>query len=266
MIVAPYILSKIQRQFFSSDSALGSQTPLQVAPKPLQSINMVTTSFRKIPFSMINRAMDIILRGNPGIRFPSIRINHRSMPHPSRNQGQQGLRLHVRNHLRPHLSSPAQDPKYRGLRRSSPPFYRFSPLTLPFILPLTAKICLVDFYRSTEHFRNIVQHYCSCFGQRSQNSFSLNPCFLGNLLARMAMKKGNQNSPPLRSRKLKGQSTWFPLVLAPGTSNLIPSNSIAFSARTPRTLMSFRHATILTFPVAKLGLYPSSILSVGKTY
>lgn len=256
MIVAPYILSQIQRQSFPADSTLGCQLSFQISPKAFQAINMVAFFIYILFLAMVNQAMNIAFGRNTSVRFPGIRKDGRSWLHPSRNQRHQSIGFHVRNHLSPDPPAPAQDPKYWGLGSTSASLGWLPFISFPLVLPLAAYVGLVYLYLAAKHLWNILQHFSSNLQQRAHNSFPINATFLSDFLARKFLQKRPQNFSPFRCLEMKRKSAGRPFMAAPNASDLSSSDNVGFSIRAFRTFMPFRHATMLSFLVAKLGLYP----------
>ena len=224
MIVSPHIFSQIKRQSYSTDTTFSSKPSFKVSPESLKAIYMIALFIAILAFAMFYQTMDITFRSNASVTFPSIRTNGRTL--------------------------------YRSFERSSASSGLDFPLVLAFILPLAAYAGLINFNRSVKDRRDIARHNQTHFSQSTQDTPTINPCFIADTRAADASQKPLQNSDPLFTAQMKRQSVGIPLIFTSSASPFSSLDSVDYFKRTFWANFYRFHATIIAYLVAKLSHYP----------
>ncbi len=242
MVIPPDIFREIQGQALPADAALGRESSLEVAPEPLQAVDVGPGRPRIVPLAMVDQPVDVTLRGDAGVAQPSIGTHDRPPPHPAPDEGQERFGLDVRHDLGPDLPAAAEDPEHRDLGGASPPLGAPASLAQAFVLPLAAHVGLVHFHNPTEHLRHLVQHPGADQRQRSQDPLAMQPRFLRNRLAAQPPDVPSQQGLPLMARHPQRRPR-APLVPAAGTPALPTSDNPGSRVGTSWTPLPFGHAT-----------------------
>ena len=112
MVVPPDILGEVEREFFSSDSSFRRELPLEVSPEPFESIDMISSSVTIVPFTVVDKTVNVSPGGDPGIGLPGIRTDDGTLFYPLRDQGKECAFIHLIDDLSPDLAVPAEGMKF----------------------------------------------------------------------------------------------------------------------------------------------------------
>lgn len=257
MVISPNIFSQIKRQSFFADTTFGRKFSFKISPESFKSVYVITLLIGIFSFAMFYQAMNVAFSRDTRIAFPGIRANDRTSFNPSTNQRHKGLGFNIRNNLSPYLAASAEDAKHRRFESAPASFGLFFPLALAFVFPLAAYVGLINFNRSTEDLRDISAYRYPDFSQGAQDTPAINTCFITNGLAAEASQKPLDNLHPFPTTQIQRQRQRIPFVFTACTAVFPSSDNIDFSQRTFRTSFVAFHATILSYLVARISLYPN---------
>ena len=260
MIISPHIFSQIKRQPYSPDTSFSSKPSFKISPESLKAIYVIAVFIAILTFTMFYQTMDITFCSDASVAFPRIRADNRTFLYSMTNQRHEGFCFNIRNYLSPNLAASTQYSKYRGLERSSASSRLGFPLALAFVFPLTAYVGLINFNRSTKDRRDISGHNQTYFGQSTQNTPTINPCFIADTGAADASQKPLQNFDPFFTAQVKRQPMRIPLIFTASTPMLSSSNNIDSFERTSWTNFLRFHATIIAYLVAKVSHCPYQLI------
>lgn len=252
VIVSPNIFGQIKGQPFLANTALAGKFSFKVSPKTFKPIYMTAVFVSIFAFLMFYHAVNVSFGSDSSVTFPGVGTNGGTWFYPTTNEWQKCFRFNVFNYFSPNLATPAQYAKNRCFQTSATTFNFKNFLGLSFILPLPAKIRLVNLNYAAKNFRDIFCEQSSYYGQCPDNSQTIYSGFNCYILAANAPDKPAQNFSPLRCLKSQGQLFGSPLIFTSNAFNFSSSDFITFIEITSRTFMPFCHTTNISLLVAKM--------------
>ena len=255
MVVPPDVLRQVERQALLANPTFGRQPALQVAPEPLQAVDVGAARASVLPLAVLDQTMHVALGGNPRVAGQGVRADGRAAADPSSDQRQERPGGHVGHDLRPHLAVATEDAEDRRLGRAAATLGAQCTDHPAFVAPRATHVGLVHLDRAPEDRWDLAGHRSAQDRQRSQDAGLGHRQLAADRLGAQAADVPSQQRAPLRARQPQRQAR-APVVSAAGASIASSSEHPSSGVVAAGTPLPFGHGVILASQVSGIGLYP----------